>query len=138
MISIYPRKQKRATRAARIRTRLAGSAECPRVAVFRSGKHIAAQAIDDTAMKTIAAASDYGAAKSSAYGAAKSSVSDRQVASSADSNAKTAQAEQVGQALAASLKAAGVSSVVFDRAGYAYHGRVKALAEALRTAKLLN
>jgi large subunit ribosomal protein L18 len=100
----------------RIRTRVSGSEERPRLAVFRSVKHIYAQVIDDTKGHTIAAAS------------------------SAEKNAKNggniAGAKTVGKTVAERAKDKGVKSVVFDRGGYLYHGRVKALADAAREAGL--
>jgi len=112
MISTINRKLQVAARHRRIRSRLSGTAERPRVAVSRSAKHIRLQAIDDTLGKTLAAASDL---------KLKTPV-------------KTARAAATGQALAEALKNAGVKAVVFDRGGFAYHGRVKAAAEALREA----
>jgi large subunit ribosomal protein L18 len=104
----------RLRRHTRVRKRLAGSAERPRVAVFRSNQHIYAQAIDDRAGRTLAAASDVEAELRAA-----------------EEN-KTERARQVGALLARRLKDAGVSSVVFDRGGFRYAGRVQALAEAAR------
>jgi large subunit ribosomal protein L18 len=96
----------------RIRRKVAGSTERPRLAVFRSVKHIYAQVIDDAVGHTLAAAS------------------------SNEKNGKgggnVAGAKAVGKLLAERAKEKGVKSVVFDRGGYLYHGRVKALAEAAR------
>ena len=86
------------------------AAERPRLSVFRSSKHIYAQIIDDTTGTTLAAASS----------------------SSLKSGTKTDTAAAVGRALAEAATAKGVKQVVFDRAGYKYHGRVKALADAAR------
>ena len=100
---------------ARVRARVAGSPQRPRLAVFRSSAHIYAQVIDDIARRTLAAASDIDAdGKSAAKGD------------------KTARAKAVGALIAQRAKAAGVKAVVFDRGGYLYHGRVKALADAAR------
>jgi large subunit ribosomal protein L18 len=93
------------------RHRLAGTAERPRLAVFRSNRHIYAQLVDDRAARTLAAASDVG------------------LAASED---KTARARAVGKTLAAAAKAAGIERAVFDRGGRLYHGRVQALAEGAR------
>jgi large subunit ribosomal protein L18 len=101
----------RLRRHARVRKRVSGTAERPRLAVFRSSRHIYAQLIDDVAGRTLAAAG---------------SVND------AGDGDKTAAARRVGASLAERAKAAGISRVVFDRGGYAYHGRVKALADAAR------
>ena len=103
----------RLRRHRRVRGKVSGTAERPRLAVFRSNRGIAAQLIDDTSGKTLAAASWLDAKKSF-----KGNKSD--------------QAAEVGRLLAEAAKKAGVESVVFDRAGYLYHGRVKALANAAR------
>ncbi len=100
---------------ARVRARVEGSAERPRLAVFRSSAHIYAQVIDDVNRRTMAAASDI---DPDGKGTAKGD--------------KTAHAKAVGSLIAKRAKAAGISRVVFDRGGYLYHGRVKALAEAAR------
>jgi len=98
----------------RIRKRLRGAPERPRLSVFRSLKHIYAQIIDDRTGRTLAAAS--------------SAEKDSPIRSGGN----VAGAKEVGKLIAERAKAAGVSSVVFDRGGYLYHGRVKALAEAAR------
>jgi large subunit ribosomal protein L18 len=103
----------RARRHRRVRGRVSGTTERPRLAVFRSNRGIEAQLIDDLEGKTIAAASWLGVKKSF-------------------KGDKSAQAAEVGKQLAAAAKAAGVERVVFDRGGYLYHGRVKALADAAR------
>jgi large subunit ribosomal protein L18 len=104
--------QARRRRHKRIRGKVAGSAERPRLAVYRSNKGISAQLIDDLEGKTLAAASWVGL-------------------KSFKGN-KTEQAAEVGKLLAQSAKQAGVEACVFDRGGYLYHGRVKALAEGAR------
>jgi large subunit ribosomal protein L18 len=96
----------------RIRKKISGSAELPRISVFRSNSQIYAQIIDDVAGKTLAAASSLELGKNKAT--------------------KTDAATQVGKALAEKAMAAGISNVVFDRGGYLFHGRVKALAEGAR------
>jgi large subunit ribosomal protein L18 len=106
-------REARLRRHRRVRGKVSGTAERPRLAVFRSNRGIGAQLIDDTSGKTLAAASWLDAKKSF-----KGSKSD--------------QAAEVGRLLAEAAKKAGVESVVFDRAGYLYHGRVKALADAAR------
>jgi large subunit ribosomal protein L18 len=105
-------RQLRARRHKRVRKHLVGTAERPRLVVFRSNRGIAAQLVDDGAGKTLAAASSLNVRN------AKGTKSD--------------QAAAVGKLLAENAKKAGVKSVVFDRGGYLYHGRVKALAEAAR------
>lgn len=102
-------------RHARVRRRVRGSPARPRLAVFRSNKHIAAQVIDDEAGVTLASASTV--------------ESDLRGASGGNVDAATA----VGRLVATRAKAAGITSVVFDRGGFAYHGRVAALADAART-----
>ncbi|MFL5938372.1 MAG: 50S ribosomal protein L18 [Gaiellaceae bacterium] len=104
--------QARARRHRRIRGKISGSAERPRLVVFRSNKGISAQLIDDDSGKTLAGASWVGL---------KSFTGN-----------KTEQATEVGKTLAAAAKEAGVETCVFDRGGYLYHGRVKALAEGAR------
>ena len=106
-------REARARRHRRVRKRISGTAERPRLVVFRSNRGISAQLIDDIEAKTLASATWLGLKKSF-----KGNKSD--------------QAAEVGKQLAANAKKAGIESVVFDRAGYLYHGRVKALAEAAR------
>jgi large subunit ribosomal protein L18 len=105
-------RQLRARRHKRVRKLLVGTAERPRLVVFRSNRGIAAQLVDDGAGKTLAAASSLHVRNSK--------------------GTKSDQAAAVGKLLAENAKKAGVKSVVFDRGGYLYHGRVKALAEAAR------
>src|SRR5690349_13839747 len=99
----------------RLRGRLAGSKERPRLNVFRSLQHIYAQVIDDTSGTTLAAASTLGGD---------------------ESGTKSDRARAVGRAIAERAKEKGVTTVVFDRGGYMYHGRIKALADAAREAGL--
>jgi large subunit ribosomal protein L18 len=105
-------RDRRARRHKRVRRAIVGTAERPRLVVFRSNRGIAAQLVDDLAGKTLAAASFL-------------NMRDAK-------GTKTDQAAAVGKLLAENAKKAGVKSVVFDRGGYLYHGRVKALAEAAR------
>jgi large subunit ribosomal protein L18 len=112
-MSKFSTRQLRERRHRRVRGKVRGTAERPRLAVFRSNRGIFAQLVDDDAGKTIAG--------SSWVGLPKSFKGD-----------KTEQATEVGKQLAAAAKKAGVDSVVFDRGGYLYHGRVKALAEGAR------
>ncbi len=106
------REQGRVRRHARVREKVRGSAARPRLAVYRSLTHIYAQLIDDDARRTLVAASSL-------------DVKDT-------TGKKSERAKAVGTALGARAKAAGVTEVVFDRGGYRYHGRVKALAEGVR------
>jgi large subunit ribosomal protein L18 len=94
----------------RVRKSLSGTAERPRLAVYRSNRHIYAQLVDDRAAATLASASDLG-------------VTDGD---------KSARAKRVGQALAERAKAAGIERAVFDRGGRLYHGRVREVAEGAR------
>ena len=110
----------RARRHVRVRERLTGTPERPRLAVFRSLKHIYAQVIDDSAGHTLVSASDLEA----------------DVKSGRDSKKKSEVAGLVGEALARKAKEEGIASVVFDRGGFKYHGRIKAFAEAARKAGL--
>ncbi len=101
----------RLRRHRRVRRRVVGTAARPRLAVFRSNRHIYAQLIDDRAGRTLASAGT--------------------LASQGDGDKKAA-AARIGAELASKARAAGITSVVFDRGGYQYHGRVQALAEAAR------
>lgn len=116
-----PQKKKqvlRARRHARVRAKVVGTAERPRLSVFRSMRHFSAQIINDDMSVTVAAASDRDVKVEKIKG-------------------KTHVAEAVGTLLAERAQKASVSQVVFDRGGYAYHGRVKAFAEAARAGGLI-
>jgi large subunit ribosomal protein L18 len=112
-MSTLTTRQARERRHRRIRGKVAGTAERPRLAVFRSNKGIFAQLIDDESGRTLAAASWLGLKKSF-------------------KGNRIEQATEVGKAVADAAKQAGIETVVFDRGGYLYHGRVKALAEGAR------
>jgi large subunit ribosomal protein L18 len=103
----------RERRHRRVRGKIEGSAERPRLVVYRSNRGISAQLVDDVTGRTLAGASWLGLKKSF-------------------KGTKTEQASEVGKLLAGQAKKAGIETVVFDRAGYLYHGRVKALAEGAR------
>ena len=103
------RSELRARRKLRIRKTVVGTQERPRLVVFRSLKHITAQLVDDTQGRTLFT-----------------------VTSSALTGTKTEKSAQVGKRVAERAKEAGITRVVFDRAGYQYHGRVKAVADAAR------
>jgi large subunit ribosomal protein L18 len=118
MTQVASRHGARQKRHQRIRLRLDGSPERPRLAVFRSLNHIYAQVIDDTSGRTLAAASTL----------------ERELRGAKQS--KTEEAKAVGRLVAERAKTAGVERVVFDRAGFRYHGRVKSLADAAREAGL--
>jgi len=100
----------------RIRKKISGSPERPRLAVFRSESHIYAQVIDDEIGKTLCAASTL----------------DKELREKAKRGANVASAKAVGLLIAARAKEKGVEKVVFDRGGFQYHGRIKALADAAR------
>src|SRR5690606_15221058 len=113
------RREGRLRRHRRVRQKVHGTAARPRLAVHRSNKHITVQVIDDDAGRTLAAAST-------------TELDQR----SKGSGATVAAAGRVGELVAERAKAAGVTTVVFDRGGYVYHGRVAAIAEAARNAGL--
>lgn len=112
MITKPDKNKMRQKRHARVRSKISGTAECPRLNVFRSNKNIYAQVIDDVAGVTLASASTL----------------DKEVSK----GTKTEQAIVVGKLVAERAVAKGISEVVFDRGGYLYHGRVKALADSAR------
>jgi large subunit ribosomal protein L18 len=120
-IDVSFKKAGRKKRHRSLRKRIEGTAERPRLAIFRSTRHIYAQVIDDLQAKTLAATSDLAFAKSDA---------------SSDEADKKSRAKQVGAAIAKACLAKGIDKVVFDRAGYKYHGRVSALAAGAREAGL--
>jgi len=112
-MAVLTKPEARARRHKRVRGKLYGTAERPRLVVFRSNHGIEAQLVDDAEAKTLAAASWLHLKKSF-------------------KGNKTQQAAEVGKLLAENAKKANAETVVFDRGGYLYHGRVKALAEAAR------
>ena len=118
MIVKQDKKVARQARHARVRTKVSGTAECPRLAVFRSNKHMEAQIIDDTKGITLVSASTFENGNKLAVG----------------SNIEAA--KYVGKLIAERAKAQGIENVVFDRGGFIYHGRVQALADAAREAGL--
>lgn len=121
MITRTDRKASRRKRHLRIRKRIAGSSERPRLAIFRSMNHIYAQIIDDQKGTTLAAASTLDAEVKGKVGGHGGNV---------------AAAKEVGSAIAKRALDKGIKSVIFDRGGHIYHGRVSALAEAAREAGL--
>ena len=114
------RKESRNRRHQRVRRKVFGTSDRPRLAVFRSHKHIYAQVIDDTQHHTLAAASTL----------------DPDLKEKLETGGTCDASVQVGQLVAQRLLSKGISKVVFDRGGYLYHGRVKALADAAREAGL--
>jgi large subunit ribosomal protein L18 len=118
MTALASRSAARHKRHARLRLRVSGSSARPRLAIFRSLNHIYAQVIDDTTGRTLAAASSLEPDMRSSKGS------------------KSSDAATVGRMVAERARAAGIGKVVFDRAGFRYHGRVKSLADAAREAGL--
>ena len=102
--------ERRFKRHLRVRNKISGTAERPRLVVFRSLKHIYAQLVDDNAQRTLATVSDLGI----------------------EQGKKGERASEVGKLIAERAKSAGITRVVFDRAGYRYHGRIKAVADGAR------
>src|SRR6188472_3181611 len=120
MVSIaQTRRDGRIIRHRRVRKKVHGTAERPRLAVFRSNKHVVAQVIDDDSGRTLAAAS--------------TAEADQRAAGNGSS---VEAATRIGRLIAERAKAAGIDSVVFDRGGFIYHGRIAALASAARDAGL--
>ena len=117
---INPRQQARLKRKKRIRKKISGNPERPRLSVFRSSKHIYAQLIDDFNGATLAAVS----------------TMDPEIRQQEKVKGKIENAKRVGKAIADRAKAKGITKVVFDRNGFLYHGRVRALAAAAREAGL--
>jgi large subunit ribosomal protein L18 len=111
-MSVRTKQAVRLKRRRRVRAKVTGTAERPRIAVFRSNRGVSAQLIDDVAGRTLAAVN--------------------WTEGDVKGLAKMDQASQVGKLLAERAKAAGIETAVFDRGGYQYHGRVKALAEGAR------
>jgi large subunit ribosomal protein L18 len=114
------RNEQRKRRHRRVRGRISGTADRPRLNVYRSLENMYAQVIDDEQGHTLVSASSI----------------DKELASQCEGKSKTEAAAIVGKAVAERAQAAGISNVVFDRGGFRYHGRVKALAEAAREAGL--
>lgn len=112
------RREGRITRHRRVRKKIFGTAERPRLAVYRSLRHIAAQVIDDTTGKTLCSVT----------------TASKEFKSSQGSTGNIEAAAEAGKILAEKMKQAGVEAVVFDRGGYLYHGRIKAFAESAREA----
>ena len=120
MIRKQSRSKIRVKKHNRMRNKIQGTAQRPRLSVFRSEKHIYAQIIDDMTGTTLAAASTV----------------EKEIASTLEATSNIAAAAAVGTAIAKKAAAKGIENVVFDRGGFLYHGRVKALADAAREAGL--
>ncbi len=108
----------RSRRRKRVRSKIVGTSKCPRVSVFKSNKHIFVQLINDESRKTVLSSKIVSVSKSKLKGG------------------KSQKATEIGKVIADKAKAAGISEVVFDRGGYKYHGRIKALADGLRAGGL--
>ena len=120
MVSKESRSKVRVNKHRRLRNRFAGTAERPRLAVFRSNNHMYAQIIDDTVGNTLVSASTL----------------QKDVKAELEKTNDVAAAAYVGKVIAEKAKAKGITTVVFDRGGFIYQGKVKALAEAAREAGL--
>ena len=120
MINKIDKNEIRKRKHLRVRKKISGTTECPRLCVYRSNSHIYAQVIDDVNGATIAAASSL----------------DKDIKSAVSCGSNIEAAQQVGKLVAERALAKDVKEVVFDRGGYVYHGRVAALAEAAREAGL--
>ncbi|ANY74222.1 MULTISPECIES: 50S ribosomal protein L18 [Paenibacillus] len=120
MITKQDKNKARLKRHLRVRKKIQGTAERPRLNVFRSSKHIYAQLIDDVAGVTLASASTL----------------DKELSSDIQNGGNVESARKVGELVAKRAAEKGYKSVVFDRGGYLYHGRIQALAEAAREAGL--
>jgi large subunit ribosomal protein L18 len=112
--------RKRTKRKHAIRMRITGTAERPRLSVFRSAKHVYAQAIDDTTGRVLASSSDL----------------EETLKGAVTGKPKKERARAIGKAIGDKLKASGVTTIVFDRNGFLYHGRIKELADGARDAGL--
>ena len=120
MVKKENRKAIREKKHARLRNRISGTAARPRLAVYRSNKHIYAQIIDDVAQTTLAAAGSV----------------EKEIRDALDHTDDIAAAEKVGEVIAQRAASKGITEVVFDRGGYIYQGKIAALAEAARKAGL--
>ncbi|MBR3403202.1 MAG: 50S ribosomal protein L18 [Parasporobacterium sp.] len=120
MISKKSRAEVRVKKHMKLRNRFQGTAERPRLSVYRSNMHIYAQIIDDVAQKTLVSASTV----------------QKDVKAELEKTNDVAAAAYLGKVIAERAKAAGINEVVFDRGGYVYHGKIKALADAAREAGL--
>lgn len=120
MIRKQSRSKIRVKKHNRMRSKIQGTAQRPRLSVFRSEKHIYAQIIDDMTGTTLVAASTV----------------EKEIASALEATSNVAAAAAVGTAIGKKAAAKGIENVVFDRGGFLYHGRVKALADAAREAGL--
>ena len=114
------KRQHRISRHKRVRAKITGTSKRPRVAVFKSNQYIYAQVIDDEVGKTLVSVSDYSGKPSS------------RAQAEGKSNAKKLEESKVGEVLAEKMKGIGIIEAVFDRGGFKFHGRVKAIADGLK------
>jgi large subunit ribosomal protein L18 len=121
MARTNPKTTARAKRVRRIRKKITGTSERPRLRVFKSNKHIYAQIIDDVAGHTLVSVSTL----------------DKEFSLGEDEKGKVAAAKKIGEMIGARAKSAGITKVVFDRGGSIYHGRVKSLSEGAREGGLI-
>lgn len=115
------KRELRKRRHARVRSRMQGTATCPRVSVFKSAQHIFVQVIDDSKHMTLIGLGDFGPKTKMGASASK------------ELTAKISSAFAIGEKVAAELKKQKIEKVVFDRGGFKYHGRIKAVADGLRS-----
>lgn len=120
-MSTNSKQELRKRRHARVRSRMAGTATCPRVSVFKSARHIFAQAIDDSKHMTLTGFGDFNQ---------KTKIS---VHAPKELSTKAGNAFMIGEKIAAELKKRKIEKAVFDRGGFKYHGRIKAVADGLRS-----
>jgi len=125
-MSLNPKKKARLRRKKSIRKKLTGIEQRPRLSVFRSAKHIYVQAIDDVSGKTLAAASSV-----------EKEVAEHPDFSSQNKKGKIAKSDLIGKLIAKRLIDKGIHSVIFDRNGFLYHGRIKAVSEGARQGGLI-
>ena len=121
MVSKKSRSEVRVNKHRKLRNRLSGTAECPRLAVFRSNNHMYAQIIDDTVGNTLVSASTL----------------EKEIKAELNKTNDVEAAAYLGKVIAKRAKDKGISEVVFDRGGFLYHGKIEALAEAAREAGLV-
>ncbi len=119
------KRQHRLSRHKRVRAKIQGSSKKPRVAVFKSNRYVYAQVIDDQAGKTLVSVSNYGGKPSSRTQAEGKSKAKSK-------STKSEESSKIGELLAIKMKEKGVAEAVFDRGGFKFHGRIKAVAEGLR------
>ncbi len=117
------KRTQRIRRHGRVRARISGTAQRPRVAVFKSNRHLYVQVIDDVTRKTLIGLGDVSKTSSAKKPAAKTVPAESKVKSAFD----------IGQTIGSKLKASGITQVIFDRGGFKYHGRIKAVADGLRS-----